>query len=143
MKNIAIGVLISLAAVVASAQQSAAPAAGSEKMDHDACMKMGSAHASESQAKHDASLKAIQADLAAARTATGEKKVAALEAALNKLIALHGEMHSAGMAEASNHGTMECCAGKEGAAKASMSAKKMDCCADHEGSAAAAPPAKK
>ena len=143
MKKIAIGVLISLAAVVASAQKAAAPAAGSEKMDHDACMKMDSAHSSEAQAKHNAALKAIQADLAAAKTATGEKKVAALEAALNKLIALHGEIHSTEMAEASNHGTMACCAGKEGAAKASMSEKKMDCCAEHEGSAAAAPPAKK
>ena len=140
MKKIAIGVLVSLAAVVASAQQSAAPAAESRKMDHEACM--GSADASESQAKHDAALKAIQADLAAAKTGTIEKKVAALEAAVTKLIALHNEMHSAEMAPATMHGAMDCCAGDGETAKGSMSAKKMDCCA-HEGSGAAASSAKK
>jgi len=142
MKRIAIAVLISLAAVVASAQQSAAPAAGSQKMDHDACMKMDSADA-QARAKDDAAWKAIQADLAAAKASTGDKKAAALEAALEKLIALHNEMwqtEHAGMAPAASHGAMDCCAGKDGAAKASM-AGGMAC--DHEGSAAAAAPAKK
>jgi hypothetical protein len=154
MKKTLVAVLVSLAAAVAAAQQPAAPA----RMDHDACMKgsaeMGSAHA-KAAARYDAAWKQIEADLAAAKKATGEKKVAALEAVLEKLVALHGEMHraeSAGMTAAS----MDCCAGEGGSAKASMAAKRMDCCGDgskccgsgiacceHEGSAASAAPSRK
>ena len=167
MKKTGITVLICLIAAVAGADKpAAAPAA---KMDPEACRKhcaeMGAAHAklTESQkaarAKQDAAWKQIEADLASAKKATGEKKVAALESVLDKLIALHGEMREADtthgmMAAVDGHG-MDCCAGKGGAAMASMSGKTMDCCdrdghhasgmmgCDHEAPAAAAPSAKK
>lgn len=167
MKKSAIAVLLSFIAAVAGAadQPSAPPAA---KMDPEACMKhckeMGAAHAKlmESQkaarAKQDAAWKQIEAELASVKAATGEKKVAALESVLEKLVALHGEMRQTesahGMMAAANASGMDCCAGKGGAAMASMSGKAMDCCAgeghsaammscDHEAPATAAPSAKK
>jgi hypothetical protein len=163
MKKTGIAALLALtiAAVAATGDQpAAAPAA--PKMDHEACMKrckeMGEARA-KMAAKHEAAWKQIEADLATAKKATGEKKVAALESVVEKLVAFHGEMSQAGTAHATmasmdGHG-MDCCAGKGGAAMASMSGKAMDCCAgeghhaagmagcDHEAPAAAAAPAKK
>jgi hypothetical protein len=161
MKRTAIAILVSLAAAVAAAQQPAAPSApASSKMDHDACMggSGDSAHA-KAMAKHDAAWKQIQADLATAKKATGEKKVAALESVVERLVALHGEMSQAGtshaaMASMDGHG-MDCCSKKGEAAMASMSGKAMDCCAgeghdaagmagcDHEAPAVASAPAKK
>lgn len=172
MKKTGIAFVICLIAAVALADKpAAAPAA---KMDPDACMKkckeMKAEHAKMAEAqkagraKQDAAWKQIEADLASAKTATGEKKVAALESVLDKLVALHGEMRQAEgghamMAGMDGHG-MDCCAGKGGAAMASMSGKAMDgkamdCCAgeghhadgmmgcDHEAPASAAAPAKK
>ena len=170
MKKTGIAVLFCLIAAVAVADKpAAAPAA---KMDPDACMKkckeMRAEHAKMAEAqkavraKQDAAWKQIEADLASARTATGEKKVAAMESVLEKLVALHGEIRQAegahGMIAAMDGHGMDCCAGKGGTAMASMSGKDgkaMDCCAgeghhadgmmgcDHEAPASAAAPAKK
>ncbi len=162
--------LVSLALLAAAVMAAQTPgSAPKPAMDSDACMKhcqeMAAAHQKmmDSQkamkAKHDAAWKEIEADLATAKKATGEKKVAALESVVEKLVAFHGEMSQAGtahamMASMDGHG-MDCCAGKGGAAMASMSGKAMDCCAgeshhaagmagcDHEAPAAAAAPAKK
>jgi Spy/CpxP family protein refolding chaperone len=163
MKKTGIAALLALTVVavaVVADQPAAAPAA--PKMDPEACMKrckeMGEAKA-KMAAKHDAAWKQIETDLATAKKSTGEKKVAALESVVEKLVALHGEMNQAGTAHAAmasmdGHG-MDCCAGKGEAAMASMSGKMMDCCAgeghhaagmagcDHEAPAAAAAPAKK
>ena len=165
MKKIGIAALLALAVVAVAAvadQPAAAPAA--PKMDPEACMKrckeMGEAQA-RLAAKREAAWKQIEADVVAAKNAKGDKKVAALESAVEKLVALNAEMQAGGghvmMASMDGHG-MDCCAGKGGAAMASMSSKAMDCCAgeahhaagmagcDHEAPAAAAapaPPAKK
>jgi len=159
MKKTGIAALLVLTAISVAAsgdQPAAAPAA--PKMDPEACMKrckeMGEAKA-KLAAKHDAAWKQIESDLASAKKASGEKKVAALESVLEKLVALHGEMRQseaphAMMASMDGHG-MDCCAGKGGAAMASMSGKAMDCCAgeghhaagmagcDHEAAPVAAP----
>ena len=172
MKKTGIAVLICLIAAVAGADQPAAAPATAARMDPEACMKkckeMGAEHAKMSEAhkaaraKQDAAWKQIEADLASAKKATGDKKVAALESVVEKLVALHGEMRQAEgghamMAGMDGHG-MDCCAGKGGAAMASMSGmsgKAMDCCAreghhaggmmgcDHEAPAGTAAPAKK
>jgi hypothetical protein len=87
------------AAVVAAQQPGPAPA---KAFDSDACMKhckeMAEAHQKmmDSQKamkeKHDAAWKEIQAQLETAKKARGEKKVAALESVVEKLVAFHGEM---------------------------------------------------
>jgi hypothetical protein len=162
MKKIGIAAALVVAAAVAAAADQPAAAPAAPKMDPEACMKhckeMGEARA-KMAAKHDAAWKQIEADLATAKKATGEKKVAALESVVEKLVAFHAEMSQAGTAHAAmasmDGHDMDGCAGKGGAAMASMSGKAMDCCAgeghaaagmagcDHEAPAAAAAPAKK
>jgi hypothetical protein len=88
-----------MATVVAAQQPGPAPA---KPFDSDACMKhckeMADAHQKmmDSQKamkeKHEAAWKEIQAQLEIAKKARGEKKVAALESAVEKLVAFHGEM---------------------------------------------------
>ena len=156
MKKTGIAILICMAGAVAVAlladQPAAAPAASAAKMNPEECAKrckeMGAAHAKmtesqkAAQAKQDAAWKEIQADLASAKKATGEKKVAALESVVEKLVAFHGEMHQgdgahAMMASMGGHG-MDCCAGEGHKASGMM--------CDHDAPAAAsapAPPAKK
>ncbi len=87
------------AAVVAAQTPGSAP---KPAFDSDACMKhcqeMAAAHQKmmDSQKamkeKHEAAWKEIEAQLDAAKKATGDKKVAALESAVEKLVAFHGEM---------------------------------------------------
>ncbi len=108
-------VLLSLlaAAVVAAQTPGAAPAKPADKTD-DTCMKHGEKMAESCEKmmasqkamkeKHDAAWKEIETQLAAAKTATGEKKVAALESAVEKLVAFHGETQKTA-------GGMACCAG--------------------------------
>jgi Skp family chaperone for outer membrane proteins len=98
--RLSIALLALLAAAVVAAQQPVpAPA---KAFDSDACMKhckeMAEAHQKmmDSQKamkeKHDAAWKEIQAQLESAKKARGEKKVAALESVVEKLVAFHGEM---------------------------------------------------
>jgi hypothetical protein len=103
MKNsrLPIALLALLAAAVVAAQQAPAPAPG-PAFDSDACMKhckeMAQAHQKmmDSQKamkeKRDAAWKEIETQLESAKKARGEKKVAALESAVEKLVAFHGEM---------------------------------------------------
>ena len=92
------------AAVVAAQTPGSAP---KPAFDADACMKhckeMADAHQKmmdsqkAMQAKHEAAWKEIEAQLDAAKKAKGDKKVAALESAVEKLVAFHAEMqHSMG-----------------------------------------------
>ena len=92
------------AAVVAAQTPGSAP---KPAFDSDACMKhcqeMAAAHQKmmDSQKamkeKHDAAWKEIEAQLDAAKKSRGDKKVAALESAVEKLVAFHAEMqHSMG-----------------------------------------------
>ena len=66
------------------------------------CQEMAAAHQKmmDSQKamkeKHDAAWKEIEADLDTAKKANGEKKVAALESVVEKLVAFHGEMSRPG-----------------------------------------------
>jgi hypothetical protein len=93
--------LVLLAAAVAAAQ-TPGPAPARPGFDSDACMKhcqeMAAAHQKmmDSQKamkeKHDAAWKEIEAQLDAAKKAKGDKKVAALESAVEKLVAFHAEM---------------------------------------------------
>jgi len=104
MKNsrLSIALLALLAAAVVAAQQAPAPAPAKPAFDSDACMKhckeMAEAHqemvASQKamKEKRDAAWKEIEAQLDSAKKARGEKKVAALESAVEKLVAFHGEM---------------------------------------------------
>ncbi len=97
-----IGLLALFVAAALAAQQPPAPAPAGPGFDSDACMKhckeMAEAHQKmmDSQKamkeKHEAAWKEIQAQLETARKARGEKKVAALESAVEKLVAFHGEM---------------------------------------------------
>jgi hypothetical protein len=96
-----IGLLALLVAAAVAAQQPA-PAPAGPAFDSDACMRhckeMAEAHQKmmDSQKamkeKHEAAWKEIQAQLETAKKARGEKKVAALESAVEKLVAFHGEM---------------------------------------------------
>jgi hypothetical protein len=95
-------VLLALLVAGAVAAQAPGPAPAKPGFDSDACMKhckeMADAHQKmmDSQKamkeKHDAAWKEIQADLESAKKARGEKKVAALESVVEKLVAFHGEM---------------------------------------------------
>lgn len=97
-----LGLLALLTAAVVTAQQTPAPAPVGPAFDSDACMKhckeMAEAHQKmmDSQKamkeKHNAAWKEIEAQLETAKKARGEKKVAALESAVEKLVAFHGEM---------------------------------------------------
>ena len=90
-----------VAAVVAAQPAPGRPPAG-PGFDSDACMKhcreMAEAHQKmmDSQKamkeKRDEAWKEIEAQLDTAKKARGEKKVAALESAVEKLVAFHGEM---------------------------------------------------
>jgi len=116
--------------------------------DRDACVKhcgdMAAMHqkamdgAKADREKHEAAWKEIRAQLAAAQTARGEKKVAALEAAIEKLVAFHESMMADGMAmgcgaAGSRHaGEMDCCRGMAGGKMecgAHATSAAMDCCA--------------
>ena len=91
------------------------------------CQEMAAAHQKMMDAqkammeKHQAAWKDIQAQLDAARKARGEKKVAALESVLEKLIAFHESMQK-GMGDSpmmggmmmSGHGGMMGCCGEAG-----------------------------
>ena len=87
------------AAVVAAQTPGSTP---KPAFDSDACLKhcqeMAAAHQKmmDSQKamkeKHEAAWKEIEAQLDAAKKAKGDKKVAALESAVEKLVAFHGEM---------------------------------------------------
>lgn len=100
--RIPIVLLALLVAGVVAAQQTPGPAPAKPAFDSDACMKhckeMADAHQKmmDSQKamkeKHDAAWKEIQAQLESAKKARGEKKVAALESVVEKLVAFHGEM---------------------------------------------------
>jgi hypothetical protein len=114
------------AAVVAAQTPGSAP---KPAFDADACMKhsqeMATAHQKmmDSQKamkeKHDAAWKEIEAQLDAAKKARGDKKVAALESAVEKLVAFHGEM------QRSMDGTMPGMMG-------GMAGHSMDCPMGHE-----------
>ena len=100
--RIPIVLLALLVAGVVAAQQTPGPAPAKPAFDSDSCMKhckeMADAHQKmmDSQKamkeKHDAAWKEIQAGLESAKKARGEKKVAALESVVEKLVAFHGEM---------------------------------------------------
>ncbi len=97
-----LGLLALLVAASVAAQQPPAPAPAAPGFDSEACMKhcreMAEAHqkmmASQKamKEKRDAAWKEIEAQLEAAKKARGDKKVAALESAIEKLVAFHGEM---------------------------------------------------
>jgi hypothetical protein len=84
--------------------------------------------------KQQAAWKDIQTQLDAARKARGEKKVAALESVLEKLIAFHGSMQK-GMGDSpmmggmmmSGHGGMMGCCGEAGMGMAMGTGMPMDC----------------
>src|SRR5512135_1674140 len=83
-------------------------------MDPDACAKhcreMAAAH-QKAAAERQAAWKEIESQLQAAKSAQGEKKVAALESVVEKLVAYHASMQSgpAGCPMAGH--PMACCAG--------------------------------
>jgi hypothetical protein len=95
-------VLLALLAAAVVAAQTPGPAPAKPAFDSDACMKhckeMAEAHQKmmDSQKamkeKHEAAWKEIEAQLETAKKARGEKKVAALESAVEKLVAFHSEM---------------------------------------------------
>jgi Skp family chaperone for outer membrane proteins len=97
-----LGLLALLVAASVAAQQPPAPAPVAAGFDSEACMKhcreMAEAHQKMMDAqkamkeKRDAAWKEIESELASAKKARGEKKVAALEAAIEKLVAFHAEM---------------------------------------------------
>ena len=97
-----IGLLALIVAAVVAAQQTPGSAPGTPAFDSDACLKhckeMAQAHQKmmDSQKamkeKRDAAWKEIETQLESAKKARGEKKVAALESAVEKLVAFHGEM---------------------------------------------------
>jgi len=110
-----------LAASVLMGQDAPAPAAP----DADACMKhckeMAAARQKADEArqadqrKMDAMFQEVRAALDTASKAKGEKKVAALELALEKLVAVHDAMHAQGpgpgMGGHHSMGMGSCCGG--------------------------------
>ena len=115
-----IGVLVAafLAASFLVGQDKAPPAGMDDCMKHCQTMAAARQKAQEdrmaAQQKMDAAFEQVRAELDTAKKAKGEKKVAALEAALEKLVAFHDAMHSqmemAG-AGAMGHGAMGSCCG--------------------------------
>jgi len=97
-----IGLLALLVAAIVAAQQTPGSAPAAPAFDSDACLKhckeMAQAHQKmmDSQKamkeKRDAAWKEIETQLESAKKARGEKKVAALESAVEKLVAFHVEM---------------------------------------------------
>lgn len=97
-----LGLLALLAAAAVAAQQPTAPASSAPGFDSEACMKhcreMADAHQKMMDAqkamreKRDAAWKEIEAQLESAKKTRGDRKVAALESAIEKLVAFHGEM---------------------------------------------------
>ena len=95
-------VLLGLLAAAVVAAQTPGSAPAKPGFDSDACMKhckqMAEAHQKmmdsqkAMQEKRDAAWKEIEAQLDAAKKAKGDKKVAALESAVEKLVAFHSEM---------------------------------------------------
>jgi hypothetical protein len=88
-----------MAAVVIADEKPAAPSPASMKeMCQKHCDEMAAAHAkmmADQKAmteKRDAAWKEIRATIASAKTLHGDKKLAALESALDKLAAFHEEM---------------------------------------------------
>jgi hypothetical protein len=115
-----------LASSLLIGQDSAPPPAMGDCMKH--CQEMAAAkqkaHEAQmaAQEKMDAAFQEVRAELATAKTAKGEKKVAALEAALEKLVAFHDAMHAqmqaagpGGMGHGAmghmGHGSMGSCCG--------------------------------
>ena len=104
MKNsrLPIALFALLVAAVVTAQPAPGPPPAKPASESDACMKhcreMAETHQKmmDSQKamkeKRDAAWKEIEAQLESAKKARGEKKVAALESAVEKLVAFHGEM---------------------------------------------------
>lgn len=99
-------------------QDSTPPPAMGDCMKH--CQQMAAAkqkaHETHmaAQQKMDAAFAEVRAELATAKTAKGEKKVAALQAALEKLVAFHDAMHSqmeAAGPGSMGHGEMGSCCG--------------------------------
>jgi hypothetical protein len=112
------------------AAQEAAPPMPEECLKH--CREMAAARQEALAArkaateKADAALKEAQAQLQAAQTARGDKKIAALEAALEKLVAFHESQREelsaitagrpgapAGMGWGRHHGGMMGCCGSD------------------------------
>jgi len=91
-----------LVAGAVAAQQPPAPASAAPGFDPEACMKhckeMAEAHQKmmdsqkAAKEKRDAAWKEIETQLDVAKKARGDRKVAALESAVEKLVAFHGEM---------------------------------------------------
>jgi hypothetical protein len=104
MKNsrLPIALFALLAAAVVAAQPAPGPPPARPAFDSDACMKHCKEMAEAQQKmmdsqkamkeKRDAAWKEIEAQLDSAKKARGDKKVAALESAVEKLVAFHGEM---------------------------------------------------
>ena len=116
---LALSLMVLTLGAAADAQEPKAPAAAGFDAQACArhCQEMAAAHQKTMEAhramaeERDAAWKEIQAQLGAARNARGEKKVAALEAAIEKLVALH-EAERKGMAGGKMPGamgTMACC----------------------------------
>ncbi len=111
-KSIRFGFLALLASAVLTAQQASPSAPSNPMMDGDACMRHCKEMAEARQKlmverkaakdKRDAAWKEIRAEVNSAKNLKGDKKVAALESALEKLLAFHESMES-GM----GHGMME------------------------------------
>jgi len=139
--RISIWSLALLLAGAVGAQEAKAPAAPG--FDAQACAKhcqeMAAAHQKMMDAqkammeKHQAAWKDIQTQLDAARKARGEKKVAALESVLEKLVAFHESMQKemggspmmGGMM--SGHGGMMGCCGEAGMGMGMGMGMPMDC----------------
>ncbi len=90
-----------LAASAAMAQEKPAPPKGFDPAEcAKRCQEMAAAHQKMTEARqaakerHEAAWKKVRADLDAAKKATGNKKVAALEDAIETLVSLHEEMAS-------------------------------------------------
>jgi hypothetical protein len=123
-----IGFLSLLVATALTAQQPPAGASG-PSADADACMrhcKEMSAARQKTMDQRDAAWKDIKAQVEAAKSLKGDKRVAALESAFEKLLAFHESMeHSMAMGAGQGMG-MGCCAKHE-----TEQAMGMGCCAKH------------
>ena len=154
MLRLATSLLALAVAATLFGQEAAQAPPPSKGFDAQACAKhcqeMAAAHqkamdaAKAARDKHDAAWKDIKAQLDAARTAKGDKKVAALQAVIEKLLAFHETMMEGGgmgmgphPMGGHHHGGMDCCAGmgEKMDCCAGMSGGKMDCCAGMDGGA--------
>jgi hypothetical protein len=103
--NVGFGSLALLLSAAVAAQQPPPASPDKPAFDADACMRHCREMAETRQKmmeerkamaeKRDASWNEVKAQVEAARKLRGEKKVAALEAALEKLVAFHESMHGA------------------------------------------------